>query len=44
MKKLIAISIVASTLAACSSAPSDPYERRAYEERERPIAGHRPHD
>lgn len=34
MKNIIALAVVA-TLAACSSSPKDPYERRAYEERER---------
>ena len=34
MKNIIALAVVA-TLAACSSTPKDPYERRAYEERER---------
>jgi len=34
MKNIITLAVVA-TLAACSSTPKDPYERRAYEERER---------
>ena len=35
MKKLLILLPVIAILGACSSAPKDPYERRAYEERER---------
>lgn len=35
MRKLLTLVPVIAVLAACSSAPKDPYERRAYEERER---------
>ena len=35
MRKILALVPVMATVAACSSTPSDPYERRAYEERER---------
>jgi hypothetical protein len=35
MKRFIFLALVASLLAACSSAPSNPYEKRAYEEQER---------
>ena len=35
MRKILALVPVVAIVAACSSTPSDPYERRAYEERER---------
>ena len=35
MRKILTLVPVIAVLAACSSAPKDPYERRAYEERER---------
>lgn len=35
MRRLFAFVPVIAVLAACSSAPKDPYERRAYEERQR---------
>ena len=35
MRKILALVPVMAIVAACSSTPSDPYERRAYEERER---------
>lgn len=35
MRKILALVPVIAVLAACSSSPKDPYERRAYEERER---------
>ena len=35
MRKILALVPVIAILAACSSAPKDPYERRVYEERER---------
>ena len=35
MRKILVLIPVIAVLAACSSAPKDPYERRAYEERER---------
>lgn len=35
MRKILALIPVVAVLAACSSAPKDPYERRAYEERQR---------
>jgi hypothetical protein len=35
MKKTLALLPIVALMAACSSAPKDPYERRAYEERER---------
>lgn len=38
MKRLILTSITAAILAGCSSTPSDRYERRAYEERQRQSA------
>lgn len=35
MKKALALVPIVAVLAACSSAPKDPFERRAFEERER---------
>ena len=35
MRKILTLVPVIAVVAACSSAPKDPYERRAYEERER---------
>lgn len=35
MKQLLVLAPIVAILAACSSAPKDTYERRAYDERER---------
>lgn len=35
MRKILTLLPIVAVFAACSSAPKDPYERRAYEERER---------
>ena len=35
LNKLIPLTALTVLVAACSSAPKDPYERRAYEERQR---------
>lgn len=35
MKKLLVLAPIVAILAACSSAPKDPYERRAYEDEQR---------
>ena len=35
LNKLLPLTALTVLVAACSSTPSDPYERRAYEERQR---------